>query len=501
VLHAWAGVFVLFGIDRSLSKFFTLSRIRFPSSLAGMLALFLLLQVADQIRARPRGLVADDQETSMTASLPRSAASVTVSLASPGLGLITRWLAIFFVPNLIMLPVAAVPRGMALLRLVVAIGLGLVVSLVSTLLFVSLFEWASRVEKAGYRQERSRGSDAVQGPTPKAAPASAEPIRLQQREISKPMSTSKAPTGPRFALITVWGIIWITTTLGWIFGAGIVANGRALMLWLSLLSSSVVGFSLGQRLPPRIQKVLHPLVTCVMFTYFSIFLLAKGSGSAWIDILLLYMRRPGKQWPPSVNGVASAAAASAIFALGGPGNLLLSFLGPAVLSFAFQMYQRRRLIQENAPQVLGGCLLAAFFGMLGSAVLARMLCLPAALRLVFVPRSITAPLAIAMADMLECDATLTATIVVITGLLGANFGRLFLDLLRPLLPRASAPVARGLAMGASAHGLGTAAISEEPEAFPFAAIAMALVGTLSALMVTLPAFRTLLGVIAGVPVP
>ena len=38
-----------------------------------------------------------------------------------------------------------------------------------------------------------------------------------------------------------------------------------------------------------------------------------------------------------------------------------------------------------------------------------------------------------------------------------------------------APVARGLAMGAAGHGLGTAAMVEEKQAFPFAAIMMALV--------------------------
>ncbi|KAK4531690.1 hypothetical protein CCYA_CCYA09G2547 [Cyanidiococcus yangmingshanensis] len=498
VLRAWAGVVTLFAIDRSLLRVFAMARIRFPSSLAGMLVLFLSLLVADRIRSWPLSRSPEEPDTLVAERLPCSVASVVSSWASPGLSLMTRWLAIFFVPNLIMLPAAAVPRGSALLRLVIAIGFGLVMSLFSTILFVSFLERVSR-----RREVRNVDGSPLEPATaleriPKGASIPGIPLQFQRESDSVSSVAPKASSGPQLALIGIWAMVWAASTLGWIFGTGMTADGRATALWLSLLSSTVVGFSLGQRLPTKFQKALHPLLTCVILTYLSMWLLAKGSSSTWNDILLLYMRRPGKQWPPHLESVANIAAESPVFILGGPGNVLLSFLGPAVLSFAFQMYQRRQFIREKAIQVLGGCLLAAFFGMLASALLARVLCLPAALRLVFVPRSITAPLAIAMADMLECDATLTATIVVITGLLGANFGRLLMDLWRPVVPQASSPVARGLAMGASAHGLGTAAISEEPEAFPFAAIAMALVGTLSALMVTLPAFRTLLGIIAGV---
>ena len=52
----------------------------------------------------------------------------------------------------------------------------------------------------------------------------------------------------------------------------------------------------------------------------------------------------------------------------------------------------------------------------------------------------------------------------------ANFGAAALDAIK-----CKDPVARGLTMGAAGHGLGTAAMSaSEPDAFPFAAIAMAL---------------------------
>ena len=87
----------------------------------------------------------------------------------------------------------------------------------------------------------------------------------------------------------------------------------------------------------------------------------------------------------------------------------------------------------------------------------------------------TATLAIAIAGMVGADASLAATLVAVTGLIVANFGRAILDALD-----VRGAVSRGLAMGVSGHGLGTAATADEPDAFPFAAIAMALNAELNA---------------------
>ena len=84
--------------------------------------------------------------------------------------------------------------------------------------------------------------------------------------------------------------------------------------------------------------------------------------------------------------------------------------------------------------------------------------------------------------------------MVLTGLVVANCGAAALDLLR-----VRSPVARGLAMGAAGHGLGTAATSQEPDAFPFAAIAMALNAAASTVLVSIPVLRRLLRAAAGVP--
>jgi len=55
------------------------------------------------------------------------------------------------------------------------------------------------------------------------------------------------------------------------------------------------------------------------------------------------------------------------------------------------------------------------------------------------------------------------------------------------------PVTRGLAIGASSHGLGTAAIKDEEDAFPFSAIAMAVVGTCTTVVASCGWGRKVLG--------
>jgi len=180
--------------------------------------------------------------------------------------------------------------------------------------------------------------------------------------------------------------------------------------------------------------------------------------------------------------------------LASPGNALLFMLGPATLSFGFQMFSRRALMAQSARAVTAVTAFAASFGLFATAFAGRALQLAMPVRLAALPRQVTAPLAIAIAGMLKADPSLAATIVVITGLLAASFGRTVLDAVG-----VTSPVARGLAMGAAGHGLGTAGIAEETEAFPFAAIAMALNAALSTVLVSIPAVRRLLFAVAGVP--
>ena len=68
----------------------------------------------------------------------------------------------------------------------------------------------------------------------------------------------------------------------------------------------------------------------------------------------------------------------------------------------------------------------------------------------------TSPVALQLAHITQAPAALAATLAVLSGLLGALILPTFLTLMR-----VQHPLARGIALGAVAHGIGTARAREE----------------------------------------
>lgn len=243
------------------------------------------------------------------------------------------------------------------------------------------------------------------------------------------------------------------------FGSSTISTplATAFMLFATLDS-----FVFGARLPKRFTKVVHPLVTCTLLTWLSMMLVGKLAGESFRSMLVAY-------------------AAS-----GGAGKLLLSFLGPAVISLACQMYDRRKLMKENVGEVTAAIAVSSFGGLFGTALAVRLLAIGnPSLRLALLSRNITSPLAMAIAAILGADVSMAVSMVVVTGLIGANFGASFLDAIG-----IKDAVARGLGIGAAAHGLGTAAFANEKDAFPFAAIAMALTASACTVLVSIPVIKS-----------
>ena len=172
-------------------------------------------------------------------------------------------------------------------------------------------------------------------------------------------------------------------------------------------------------------------------------------------------------------------------AASGAGDFLTFVLGPAVVSLGVSIYERRVLIRQNFKEVLTATGVSCVGGLFGTAFAVRVLRLASAeLRLSMLPRNITSALAVAIAEILGANKSLAVAIAIVTGLLGANFGASLLDLFG-----IHDPVTRGLAIGSAAHGLGTAAFVDEKDAFPFAAISMALTAICGTLLVSVPAVK------------
>ena len=251
------------------------------------------------------------------------------------------------------------------------------------------------------------------------------------------------------------------------------------VLSLLLGSTTLAGFVYGARLPKKFKKVVHPLVTCTTLTWAIMWLFAKLVGRSFWSMLTTYKMGKG------FHGLAGTGA----------GDILLFLLGPAVMSLAISMYDKRELIRDNFPQIATAVSVSSLGGLFGTAWMVRLIGLVRpSFRLALLSRNITSPLAMAIAGLLGASpstVSIAVSIVVITGLFGANFGAAILS-----AAGIQNPVARGMGIGAAAHGLGTAAFVDEKDAFPFSAISMALTATACTCLVSIPAINKLVLLIA-----
>jgi predicted murein hydrolase (TIGR00659 family) len=145
-------------------------------------------------------------------------------------------------------------------------------------------------------------------------------------------------------------------------------------------------------------------------------------------------------------------------------------LGPATVALAVPLYRQLGALRRLWLPIVFGTLIGAAVGVLSSIGTAWVLGAGLETQLSLAPKSVTAPVAMAIADQIGGLPSLTAVLVVLTGILGAVIaGPLF------ALLRIRDPETRGVAMGVTAHGIGTArAFQMGPDTGAFSGLAMAL---------------------------
>ena len=157
-------------------------------------------------------------------------------------------------------------------------------------------------------------------------------------------------------------------------------------------------------------------------------------------------------------------------------------LGPAVVALGWPLWQRRVELRKR----WGGLLLAALAG--GTAASASALALGWAMGLPFdvvlslSPKSVTAPVAMGIADEIGGIPALAAVFAVITGMVGALSGEYLFNLLG-VTNNAPGWRARGFALGTAAHGIGAArALQVNADAGAYAGLALGLQVVLASLL-------------------
>jgi len=141
------------------------------------------------------------------------------------------------------------------------------------------------------------------------------------------------------------------------------------------------------------------------------------------------------------------------------GGRWISFLlGPAVVALGVPLYQQLQTIRKKGKSILVSIGVGSLVGILCASGSAALVGASKVIILSIAPRSVTTPIAIGISEKIGGIPSLTAAFVVATGVLGAVIGPLILN-----LAKIKSRSARGLALGAASHGIGTARALEEGE--------------------------------------
>ena len=156
-------------------------------------------------------------------------------------------------------------------------------------------------------------------------------------------------------------------------------------------------------------------------------------------------------------------------------------LGPATIALAVPLYLHWPRLKRMALPLIVALFAGSITAALSAVGIAKLLGATPATVFSLAPKSVTTPIAMGVAEQIGGIPSLTAVLVILTGIIGAmGFPTLF------KLLRIRDHAAQGFAVGVAAHGLGTARaflISEEMGAF--SALAMGLNGLLTAVLLPL----------------
>eukprot|EP00440_Ansanella_granifera_P059215 gb/GFBE01064189.1/.p1 GENE.gb/GFBE01064189.1/~~gb/GFBE01064189.1/.p1 ORF type:complete len:487 (+),score=87.30 gb/GFBE01064189.1/:1-1461(+) len=433
-LQIWVSALAIYGYERVVAIVLRrLGLTRMPSTLAAMLSLFAALRTVQKIR---------DRETS----------NRLADLLKPGVDFLGKWMGLFLAPPLVSLDasIARLPAYSAGVwaNTTALLGVG----------------WGATHAAAGAVASSlvpSRDASCKGSSAPAAAPAAA----------AAPAKTNGVPeVSQEEAVRRSWVLLGAVGFLGVAAAPVLPVPLHRPLGMLCEMSTTVCSFALAKLLPDSAQRVLHPLVLCAV---------SSNLASRFVGPCAPYFDE-GR----------------------GVGDALFKWLPAAVTGLGVRMYNTTGLWLDNAEDfkcVLATCTASGCFSILittlGAVNPMSPLSVPAPLSLPLLHRSVMSALGIEGSQAVgpECDPKLAVASILITGCIGASLGNALLDAC-PGIFQSSSPLVRGVAMGCSAHSIGTAGLISygDNEAAAISGASMCLAGTVHTLVLQLP------GVVSGI---
>lgn len=153
-------------------------------------------------------------------------------------------------------------------------------------------------------------------------------------------------------------------------------------------------------------------------------------------------------------------------------------LGPATVALAVPLYKQIQMIGKQALAVGTAVLTACFVSGFVAWALACSMGASMDIQLSIIPKSVTTPIAIGIAEKIETIPSLAVFFVFTTGILGSLFATLIFQLVKMNDDKAA-----GFSLGATCHALGVARAFQKSEtAGAFAVLGMSLMGLTSGVL-------------------
>lgn len=170
------------------------------------------------------------------------------------------------------------------------------------------------------------------------------------------------------------------------------------------------------------------------------------------------------------------------------GSWIGTLLGPAVVALAIPLYKQKDLLFANLLPIISGIAAGVAVGMASGILFTQLFRFSEELILTVLPKSLTTPVAMQVASNLGGIPSLAAVFVMVAGFTGYIIGPVFLKWLH-----IDSAIGRGIALGTSAHGMGTArAFEYGQQETSMSSVAMTLSAVLGALLGPVAAWLLLL---------
>lgn len=179
---------------------------------------------------------------------------------------------------------------------------------------------------------------------------------------------------------------------------------------------SLIGYYIGVRLKKRFRfALLNPLLIAILFTIAALLILNVDYDSYYAGAKYL--------------------------------NYLLT---PATVCLAIPLYEQIDALKKNLWAILAGIVSGVLASLTSILLLALIFRLDHAGYVTLLPKSITTAIGMVVSEEMGGYPSITTTLIVFTGVVGAVLAEGFLKLLR-----ITEPIAKGIAIGSASHAIGT----------------------------------------------